>query len=237
MIAEHDPILTASPDCAAKLLSDDVLADVAIVAEEEGVPENILEIGRGAMAQRGTTKIGAAIVLQAPYEVPQNPDLPGAASLLLVAARVMERPLYNRNPDIGTLLTWSRIGRRVKQLLHKFSPHPDLRFVFHSMQPVVEQLEAEGEVQKNYVFAALTAVPEILRPARPTIAVAGSTVTLACISPAAAVWFTVDGSWPFPANPSATLYIAPFPVAAGTVLRAAAFQAGEQASDAATALF
>ena len=59
----------------------------------------------------------------------------------------------------------------------------------------------------------------------------GTNVTLTCSSaaPGLKIFYTVDGSTPASdaaINPNTQLYSAPFPAAAGTLVRAAAFAAG-----------
>jgi hypothetical protein len=64
-----------------------------------------------------------------------------------------------------------------------------------------------------------------------TISITAGTVQLTCTSTAAdlQIWFTTDGSAPSndgAVNPKSIFYTAPFAVASGTIVRAAAFATG-----------
>jgi hypothetical protein len=70
------------------------------------------------------------------------------------------------------------------------------------------------------------------------IAAAGTgpvTITLTCATSGAAIYRTLDGSYPWSGNAQATLYAAPFAVASAALLRAVAHKTGMVASDAAAA--
>jgi hypothetical protein len=71
--------------------------------------------------------------------------------------------------------------------------------------------------------------------ARPVIAVADSTLTLSCTTAAATIWWTADGTWPGPANPTANLYDQPVLIPSVDTVRAAAYLPTMQPSDDAVA--
>lgn len=55
-------------------------------------------------------------------------------------------------------------------------------------------------------------------------------VTLTCVTPGAAIFYTLDGSYPAPRAPSALVYSAPVTVSAGQLLKARAWLAGYTSS-------
>lgn len=78
----------------------------------------------------------------------------------------------------------------------------------------------------------------IPRVAQPTVSSSSLTVTLACTTPGAAIWYTTDGfSFPGPGNngslpgtQAAVQYTTPFTVPTGTVVQACAFLDGSMPS-------
>lgn len=61
------------------------------------------------------------------------------------------------------------------------------------------------------------------------------TATATCATPGAAIFYTLDGTFPSPRNPSSILYLTPFTPDLGTVIKAAAWLAGYNYSGVSTA--
>ena len=83
---------------------------------------------------------------------------------------------------------------------------------------------------------AMEAEP-VTKVATPTISETGGTVTLACATSGAAIYYTTDGTYPGSGNPDANLYSAPFALTEACTLRVAAQKSGLQSSDVAQAAF
>jgi hypothetical protein len=95
----------------------------------------------------------------------------------------------------------------------------------------------EAVLDKKVIYS-ITMTMEVVaerkdKVATPSIAAEGAQITLACATSGAAIYYTLDESFPGPGNADADLYTAPFTLAAGShVLRVAAHKSGSACSDA-----
>ena len=230
---ELTPIL-AQTDYYHRVLADEFLANVPVVKRDDGVIDADVAEKIGVFNDRGG-KNGACIVVLQLVANPAPGEVAGGILRLRPSFLVLENPTVNRTAA-GTGLAALTIARRLVALFYLYHA----RGVMGAMdmeEDVITPAEVEGaEVAYAVNFnAAEEAYIKTLKVAAPAIApgsgAAPQAVTLTCATVGAAIYYTVDGSHPYAANPTAALYAAPVNVAAAATLRACAFKAGLIASD------
>ena len=165
-----------------------------------------------------------------------NPDTPGpwfSQGIFLV--EIMENPALNlTGPDVD------EVAENAANVLH-------LAMLESQNTAVVETITKadNDDLRRNVRQVRLTFPlgfqPRVL-PALEEVTIypltqGSQSVTLACLTPGAALFFTLDGSYPSPRNPSASLYVSPVGVSSGQLLQARAWRAGYAAPQPATSQF
>jgi hypothetical protein len=147
-----------------------------------------------------------------------------------VEVRVTENPTINHG-TFGTGIAAEECCQRVASILDRLK----LRWTAHEL--LLDPEEVAPNIDGDTLFYPLlftTMLPTgaLAAVAEPTITVGASTVTLACATASANIYYTTDGeTFPSAAN-NATLYSAPFTKpAAGTLIRVAAYKAGYRQSN------
>lgn len=161
----------------------------------------------------------------------EAPDAPGPRSLLRLSVQVVDQPLVNLTSD-GTGLSASQISERVRKIFHMFSTGRGNTFTFSEQRPL------ESDPGKNSYEVAFTRLctdnppPKVAAVAiELSSPVAPSTVTLSTVTAGAAIYYTLDGSYPGSGNAAAVLYDAPVEVTTAGTIRAAAELADYQPSN------
>ncbi len=156
-------------------------------------------------------------------------------SLCLAATlyiRCLEQPSVNRSP-IGTNLTAEQIALNVLHLVHPYIMYDiPTTLTAHKGTPIQWD---DGIREQTITVRAEIKIPRTKACALPVIAVdAEGNVTITCATAGATIYYSTNGSYPCPN--AGTVY-APFNVAAGTQVRAVAFnQPNLAASDLACAI-
>jgi hypothetical protein len=222
-------------DTAAILAGAPALADVAVIVADAGDIEQKILRALGPLNQGSTGKSGLCLVVLPPEITDAQPNLPGPAFNLTQQIQVIEAPLINRVTEdeggTGTGIRSAVAALRVLSALHQVSTGDLMLYADGS---AITPLEGKpGFVSHAVSLRATTgglAAPR--RVARPTAAVSGGNLLLACATTGAAIYYTTDGTFPSPANPDAILYTGPITgLEDGDTVRAAAFLADYNPSD------
>lgn len=216
-----DQISQDQLDFYGRLQADPFFADVDVVLEAKGVTEAEVEDALVGWEAKGT-KVGACVVVLMPSLTPESPDAPGPRFLVRLSVQVIEIPLINLGAN-GTGKSAAEIAEQVRRLCHHFAPGRGNVYTFAAQEPIAVQ---DGKVSYAVTFQRVGGDTLARKVATPTCsttsATAPATVTLACATAGAAIHYTLDGSYPSPANPTALLYSTPVDVAAAATVRAAA---------------
>lgn len=225
-------------DAEARLLADAYFADIAIILQRTGVTEKEIQRRLSTVAGRGG-KVGACVIVLLPSGGVPDADLPGPRLALTQSFIVLVHPSINEG-STGTGKEPEDIALRVLQLFH----HAALGYgsvLVGGPGAIVPNDSFDGLTgfQINLdTFAGPVALTKVARPTiSPSSGAAPQLVTLACATAGASIRYTTDGSYPSAQNANATVYAAPFNVAAATTVRAAAEKTGLQQSDVAQAIF
>ncbi len=206
-------------DLVARLSSNEFFSDIVIIQERLGEADTEVKKALAGELPKAA-KFGAFLILEMPTLKP-DPEIPGPQYHLTALIHSRTIPKYN-NGAKGTAKKAGRIAQRVDQLLHLFQNNQQCWQVVET-QPFSEN---GGVVGYTHHVNALAEAGELPSVAQPSSSNSGLTVTLACGTSGAAIWSTTDGSFPWPENPTATLYTAPFEVTNGATVRYAAYKTG-----------
>lgn len=221
-------------DVAARVAADEVLANVAVITEFKGDILTDVQQGLGILAGRNG-KVGACIIVLQTTAKLASVEIKGAVLSPETRFRVLEDPTINLGSS-GTTVPALTIARRLVRLFHLWCPRPNADILI-AQEPPIEPVQDEQapvayecgflSTESGYDPLEYVSTPSI----SPNGGAAPQTVTLACATAGAAIYYTLDGSLPWSGNSSAVLYSAPFAVNAAATLRAGAFKTGFVASD------
>lgn len=222
-------------DAYQRLLADEFLATVFVQTERKGDILNSIVSALGVMNERGG-KIGAAIVVLSPTGGVEYTEALDSPLRVRISFRVLEDPLFNNTAD-GTQISALTIVKRLIRLFHLYNPIGMANPLIPETPTFVPVDDPAAPVAYEVRFATtetsrdtLERVPTpSIRPAYIPVPVAE--VFLECSNEEAAIYYTVDGSHPWPGNQNSVLYTTPISVSTPLKLRACAFRAGMIASD------
>ncbi len=212
-------------DIVARLRSDPFFDTILIIEERKGtVATKVAAALKGELPYGG--KYGAFLVVEIPSAAPE-PNLPGPQYLYTCVIHTRVIPRFNDAPSKGTLKQAGTIAERVDALLHNFQNYKQAFQVAH----VAPFSDEDGTLGFDHEITWHLGLDPVQPVAMPAASDDGQgTITLACDTDGAAIYYTTDESFPWigdAAHPStATLYTGPFAVSSGTLVRAAAYLTG-----------
>lgn len=176
-------------------------------------------------------KGGAAVMVLMPVADAPDANVPGPRLEISVTVRVQEIPLFNMGAT-GTLKSAEEIGLAVLQAIHHFIPHGVSQMLVAATAALTPNLEFAPKITYDAKFSTFHGLARPSKVATPQIDGAiPSAVTVACATSGAAIYYTLDGSYPRSGNLGAVLYSTPFDVTPPVTIRAGAFKINMQGSD------
>lgn len=225
-------------ELAARLEADPYFVDIPVVVAEEGnVFEEIKR--RQAVMTEKCGKRGVAVVIPQVIGDDEYPEVALGPLLLRPAFEVVELVTLNRDPN-GTGKSARQVARRIRDVIKPLAL-PGLLTDMVPEKPCIEPVAAVPEMGTNVVayrvnfraFEAEATTPSVA--AMPLLSEAAGQLVLATATADAAIWYTLDDSYPAPNYGESQLYSGPLTLAAGTwILRCGAYLAG--ATDIASAI-
>lgn len=182
-------------------------ADIPIFLLREQTVQSAIDRAL-AGATRKANKSGAALTVLLPEIDVEHPNVPGPKLEVIQRVRVQEIPLINLGSG-GTGKTAEQIceaSMEVVQFMSGVGCYSDL----HPVKEFVTPRFDLGPVTYELAWRCTVGRSEAVRVAMPTIVVEGTTVTLACATPGAAIYWTMDDSYPWAGNGEAEVYAGPF---------------------------
>jgi len=205
------------------------LVDVAVIDERpRGSGEAALIQGAinralfGGLLEGETNKLGLAVEVKLPSAEVGEANVPGPQLDLVGVIRLSENPMFNEGAD-GTGVKAEDAAMAILQACHHWQREG--RVVYADRRALRDGMtDDDGVITYDVVVRTELGVQPVSRVAVPSISFAAGSVTLACATSGAAIYYTTDGSTPAPSNAEATLYAGPFSAAGGDVIRAQAFK-------------
>lgn len=214
----------------SRLQTVNVATREQIIADKSRLPDETLSAEVLVYITPRNGKMGVGVIVEKPrFEVP-NPTAPGPQGEIVLEALVLEDQLTNMDPAEGTGLAADYVAQVWLEIMHGWNLNFQSDFVADRMA-IVEAKEWQPlrayRVQYRMILSRAQ-TPRVTTPAINTDTPAPGYITLTNdpSTPAAAIYYTLDGDSPAPDNANATLYAGPFAAPAGTsTLRWAAYQA------------
>jgi hypothetical protein len=213
----------------AKLLSEPLLNAVSIASMRNQVLLKPEQRAVPHLAGRNG-KVGAGILINLPLADPTDADVPGAQMSIKLPIDILVADDISLVLSNGAQITAEEIVVIVWLLLNQFlnqSLGSGNWFVV-GFDPIEDRKGAYGY---RLVLEVRFAADQPDKVSAPTAVIAAGHATLSCITPGAAIYYTLDGSFPGPGNSAAHLYTAPVAVSTGQELLAAAYLANYIGSD------
>jgi len=209
-------------DVQFRIMAESYFDTIAIVLQRDGVTINQIQQRVAALNPRGGKTGACIIVLMPTVDVPDaNP--PGPRFELTQSFIVLEHPTINRGAS-GTGKHGTDIALALLQLFHLFTLGFGATMTARD-RAITPNDSFDGLVGLQVDFFSRGGLAPQPTVALPTIstdsAVSPATITMACATAGAAIWYTTDGSYPASVNPTAMKYLAPFTQNSGAMIRAA----------------
>jgi hypothetical protein len=225
----------------ARLESDEYFQDIPVIDYRQANLQSELEkMISGLTGKAG--KNGIFAYLSGFVANVGDPDVSGPLfDGIGFNAVIFELPLINMG-STGTRKPALQTAIRLAQVLHQYRPEGISETILVRKE-AIRQTDTPDDSAVSYSVPVM--VPAHIDPpakcAVPVLdvpdAAAPQTVTITCATAGAAVWYTLNDSYPSPLNPAATLYTAPVLVATAAALRAVAYKTGTIASDSALGIY
>lgn len=227
-----DVLTQLQEDVAAMLQAEGFFAEIAVIMERAGTPENDAKVALETRTKQAG-KVGACVLVSMPTLTTDAPSAPGPHTRAVLLLRALVRPRIAASAG-GAQVTAEQIGLALVQTLQLRGWRQGLTLTVETqaLQPV----DGLPEGTMGYDVAVGTALP-LARQARAQMVgftLAGSlpsvTVTLASETAGAVMYYTTDGSYPWSGNEAASLYTTPITITSGCTVRAVAYHEAFAAS-------
>ena len=224
-----DPLRQILDGCLLRLRSSAYFTDIALLPMVRDTTAE--RIGQQLAAAFGANgKAGAAVMAMLPTLDVDAPNAPGPQFDVIETLLVVVHAEINAS-SIGTGKHAGTIAREVCRHFHHTRTSSLIQLWNANRAAIAPATEFAGNLEGWYVsISSKWAQSTPPRCATPTVAVDGSQVTLSCATAGAALYYTLDGTYPGSGNPAATLYTAPFTQAAAAEIAVGAELTGLQPS-------
>jgi hypothetical protein len=238
---DEDFLERAQTDLEAALRSDASLADVPVLVARKGVIANDVAERLG-LVSGGNGKSGLALIVRMPTVEVTVADASGPPLTVRAEVEVRENPVLNGGlSGFGT--SAERIALRLLKLLHGYRPGLSGGGELRADSPAIKPLETGSASQVGYILRLkLDGNPgQQTRWTTPALVVTGGAsgpwqLSAAGAPGGAALYYTIDGSFPWAGNAAAAIYSGPVTLSEGGVVRAAVHGEGRSVSHVVEAL-
>lgn len=230
-------------DMAARLTADAVAGLTTTFAQRKGITENDVQTRLATLNQKGGL-VGLVLIVLMPRLIPKEANTPAPMYDTRYTVQVIDWPAQRRQAVGGIQISAEEMAERVRQILHFASFGRGQSLFFDGMDPL--PMNDPNQVSYGIHFRKVGADSAVTKCAvvamSPTSGAVPQTVTMTCGTSGAAIYYSIDGSYPSAAAaaltpPTSFLYSAPVAITVAGTVRAAAQKTGLQQSDPSTAIF
>jgi hypothetical protein len=231
-----DPLQQQQLDIASRLMADPWFAEFAVFVLRPRAAMSAVMIQEAVNNSLAGIASGNGIAIEVLMPLLEREGEAGGALIFQssVIIRVKENPGINMGAG-GSRTPCEEIAIRVCVTLEGFYADGYSSPLCVARDSAAPRLDFPGLVVYDVKLKSRLGVSMPAMAATPAISGDHAGVTLACATGGAAIYYTTDGSYPWPgatANPSTgALYTGPFTCAPGAIIRACAFLAGSLASN------
>jgi hypothetical protein len=229
----------------ARLQCDPFFTNLPVVVFEKGSLATELARARAVITE-ANGKHGVAVIIPQLVANDLSNNLQFGPMTLFLTFQVIENVEQNNKAETGTGLSARKVARKIRDVIkgcNLIGLVQNMETDNPCIEPITIKDQSENIVIYQVNFKCLEVSQEVITQVQlPAITASGTptapTFTLACATPGAAIWYTVDDSpvyngdnTVYPGS-TAVLYTAPVPVIPGTpvTVRFAAFLDGAIAS-------
>lgn len=204
-------------------------AGVPVLLELKGITENDV-LQKLSVVNQQNKVVGSCVVVLMPTLVNESPNAPGPRYDAIYEIQVIDAPIMRRQIFGGNQSSADEVADRIRQIIHRFTMGRGQTVVFSGQRRTDVP---NGNVSYILRFKRVGVDQPPTQVAGVLIALSASTeiMTMTCLTPGAAIYYTVDGSYPSSIATGATKYTGPFTPPAGSTIRAAAEAPGYQQSN------
>jgi Chitobiase/beta-hexosaminidase C-terminal domain len=215
--------------CADRLQSDPLFAHVPVLTERIKDIESEISRALGPLNdQNGKTGLVAILLTPTASVNFENVFGPFFDDIKIVV-RIIENVPINQDANTGTNIPAAEAAEKVCALLHHFQPD-NANGPVTAQKPGITLGNDPNHLSYDCRFKTSGGLTAVLpQAAAPVITDTGGSVSIACATTGAAIFYTLDGKNPAPRN--GTLYTAPFSPGNGVVLKTRAWLAGYLTSE------
>jgi Chitobiase/beta-hexosaminidase C-terminal domain len=204
---------------ANRLLSDvEFFAPISVVTEREKSLATVIDTALG--------QVGLCVAVLTPRFSVEHVNTPGPYfDDITIMARVWEMVPVNEitNPDGPTGLD---VCERIVFLWHQFRAHLICEAWVEAKPTIVlSPVKQENVVAYDVLFKTKAPGTKTHTLTAPQIVIAAGMLRLSCNNAGVTIYYTLDGEYPSPANPSAQVYTEPV-VVSSVLVTACAYKAG-----------
>lgn len=199
-----------------------------LLADESRLPDETLAIEVLAYTtprEGGDGRIGAGIIVEKPGFEVGSPNLPGPEGDLTLEILVLEDRITNLGPTEGTQLAADQICQTIMDALH-WQQFEGFGQMFCDRAAMTEAKDFQPLIAYRLRFRLRMPRGQTAKVAQPTITEDNGSITLACATTDAQIYYTTDESFPGRSNSAAILYSEPFAADVDTVITVAAYKEG-----------
>ena len=219
-------------DAAGRLASEPFFSDVVILEEDKGIISSDVETALGVFNEQSGKKIGAVVVARHIVIAGTRSEALGPDVNARLVFDVITLPVVNMT-DLGTQKRADVIAMRILNALHRyFSGHTGCT-LFSGANPVqpINDLP-EGNVGYRVTLETDFRLNYADKVATPTLSLNDDgDIVMTCATAGAVIYYTLDESYPGPANAEAETYATPLDVTGRMVIRMGATKADVLPSD------
>jgi len=193
-----------------------------LLADSSRLPDETLALEVLSYITPRNGRQGAGVIVEKPGFAVGAPNLPGPEGELTLEILVLEDRLTNLSPTEGTGLAADQIAQIIMDALH-WQQFEGFGQMFCDRNAMTAARDFEPLVGYRVNFRCRMPRGQTAKVAQPTMTEDAGSITLACATDGAQIYYTIDGSFPGRSNPGAVLYSDPFLTTVGDVVTAAAF--------------
>ncbi len=205
--------------------SVNIVTRFQLLQNESKLPDKTLALEVLAYITPRNGRKGMGIIIEPPEFQVNAPNLPGPEGFIVVPILVISEKMLNETLATGCNLPADQCCQMIMDALH-WQQFEGFGQLFCDTQAMVRAQDFDPLDAWRLRFKLRMPRGQTEKVAQPTITEDAGTITLACTTADAQIYYTLDESYPGRSNSGAIVYEAPFIAEAGDIINVAAYKDG-----------